>query len=306
MTTFSDSTKHYPEWFNLSLDTPCESGETTVEDCKINYVSWGDKNNPGLVLLHGSNAHLEWWRVIAPMLCDQFRVVAMDSSGSGQSGWREKYSRELFAKEVMGVAKAAGLNEDFYIVGHSFGAFSTLEAGYLFGEELGGIILVDFAIQAPDSSNEFLEMRKAMQDSPVRPTRIYPDKDAALARFRLVPPQECKNEFLIDYIAQHSLREVEGGWTWKFDPGMFRNLAMDESSDITQTDKLLNLKCPSAFIMAEESTDYTKLSASYTEEITDGVIPMFKVPGTFHHLMFDEPVAVAMAIKGTLLSWQCR
>ena len=27
------------------------------------------------------------------------------------------------------------------------------------------------------------------------------------------------------------------------------------------------------------------------------------VPGTHHHLMFDEPVAFAMAIKGVVLSW---
>jgi pimeloyl-ACP methyl ester carboxylesterase len=85
---------------------------------------------------------------------------------------------------------------------------------------------------------------------------------------------------------------------------MFRNLDRGEISGVQQTEQLLSLKCPSAFIMAEESLDYPAEAAAYTREITDGLIPMFDVPGTRHHLMFDEPVAVAMAIKGMLMAWQ--
>jgi pimeloyl-ACP methyl ester carboxylesterase len=300
-----DTSTGYPDWFSSSLQTPSKNSETTVDGCKINYVAWGDEDKPGLVLLHGSNAHLEWWRMVAPILCDQFRVVAIDSSGSGDSGWREEYTVELFAREVMGVARAAGLREKPYVVGHSFGAFATLETGHLFGSKLGGVILVDFAILPPGMVDEYAEMRKERRNSPVRPTRVYADKETALGRFRLVPEQECKNPFLIDYIALNSIREVEEGWTWKFDPGMFVNLKMDEDSSVSQTDKLLNLRCPSAFIMAEESLDYPVEAAAYTREITNGIIPMFDVPGTKHHLMFDEPVAVAMAIKATLAAWQC-
>jgi len=39
-------------------------------------------------------------------------------------------------------------------------------------------------------------------------------------------------------------------------------------------------------------------------EISAGFLPVFKVPGTHHHLMFDEPIAVAMAIKAMLLDWR--
>jgi len=305
MNTSDSPTTSYPDWFNASLNTPCEAGETSVDGCKINYVAWGEKGKPGLVLLHGSNAHLEWWRAIAPMLCDQFRVVAMDSSGSGMSGWRDNYTGDLFAREVIAVAQAAGLGDKPYVAGHSFGGFATLEAGHLYGSELGGIILVDFAVQPDHLRDEFVAMRAERLKAPQRPTRVYPDRGAALERFRLVPAQQCKHAFLIDYIAQQSIREVEGGWTWKFDPAMFRNLSMDDESTLSQTEKLLNLKCNAAIIMAAESMDYTAEAATYTRELCEGVIPMFDVPGTFHHLMFDEPIAVAMALKATLLAWNC-
>ncbi|MFB3106439.1 MAG: hypothetical protein ACE1ZA_16170, partial [Pseudomonadales bacterium] len=37
--------------------------------------------------------------------------------------------------------------------------------------------------------------------------------------------------------------------------------------------------------------------------ITNGKLPVLKIPGTHHHLMFDEPIAVAMAIKALCLDW---
>jgi pimeloyl-ACP methyl ester carboxylesterase len=303
--TLQTTERSLPDWFETSLEAPCQPGETTVDGCKINFLTWGEKGKPGLVLLHGSNANLEWWRFIAPMLSDHFRVVAMDSSGSGNSGWREQYSGAMFAQEVMAVAEAAGLGDKPYVAGHSFGGFATLEAGHLHGGELGGVILVDFAVQPDAMRDEFLEMRAARLKAPLRPTRVYLDKAAALARFRLVPAQLCKHDFLIDYIGEQSIREVEGGWTWKFDPAMFRNLNMEDSSKLSQTEKLLNLKCHAAFIMAAESMDYTAQAAEYTRELCQGIIPVFDIPDTYHHLMFDEPIAVAMAIKATLLAWNC-
>jgi hypothetical protein len=37
--------------------------------------------------------------------------------------------------------------------------------------------------------------------------------------------------------------------------------------------------------------------------MTDGKMPNITVPGTYHHLMFDQPIAVAMAMKILFLEW---
>ncbi|GIS69209.1 MAG: hypothetical protein CM1200mP9_00300 [Gammaproteobacteria bacterium] len=70
-----------PAWFAGSLSTPSESSSVKVDGINIHYACWGDISQPGVVLIHGSNAHLEWWRFVAPFLADQFRVVALDLSG---------------------------------------------------------------------------------------------------------------------------------------------------------------------------------------------------------------------------------
>lgn len=287
-----------PEWFQRALDAEAEYGDIEVEDCRIHYAVWGEKGRPGIVLVHGSNAHLEWWRFVAPFLADQFRVVAFDLSGNGDSGWREKYAGDIFAREVMAVADAAGLGERPFVVAHSFGGFVALETGHLFGDRLGGIIFADFTVAPPEQYVEWgLEAEKR---GPARPTRVYDELDTALGRFRLVPEQPCQHPYVVEYLGRQSLREVEGGWTWKFDPSLFDHLEMG----LSQRDKFVTLRCRSAIVLGEHSKDEGALFAEYTEEISRGLYPVFNIPGTFHHFMFDEPMATVTAIKGILLTWR--
>ena len=55
--------------------------------------------------------------------------------------------------------------------------------------------------------------------NPDKPQRIYPDFATARSRYKLSPPQQVGEPFLMDYMAYHSLRRVEGGWSWN--SGMF-------------------------------------------------------------------------------------
>ena len=49
-------------------------------------------------------------------------------------------------------------------------------------------------------------------------SKTYPDRATAIGRFRLQPPQPCENEYILEYIARHSVMAVDGGgWSWKFD-----------------------------------------------------------------------------------------
>ncbi len=286
-----------PEWFRRAVEAERKDGEIEVEGCNIHYATWGEPGKPGVVLVHGSNAHLEWWRFVAPFLADQFFVASMDLSGNGDSGWRETYTGELYAREIKAVCEAAGLGDKPFVVAHSFGGFVALETGHYFGEELGGIVFGDFTVGPPEHYTEWGRRRE--ERGPARPTRVYPDLDTALGRFRLMPEQPCQHPYIVDYIARQSLREVEGGWTWKFDPAMFDNLEMGRE----QRDKFVDLKCRSALILGEYSRDGGAQSAPYMEAISKGILPIFVIPGTYHHFMFDEPIATVTAIKGLLLDW---
>ena len=139
-----------PFWFTQALDVPSRRGTVEVDKANIVYETWGEPSNPGVVLIHGSNAHLEWWRFTAPFLADKLHVLALDLSGNGDSDWRERYTGELFAKEVMTAAEAASMRANPFIVGHSFGGYVALETCYHFQEKVGGLLLMDFTTAPPE------------------------------------------------------------------------------------------------------------------------------------------------------------
>lgn len=295
----SSSDMERAEWYERALAVETEYGDVEVDGCRIHFAAWGDVGKPGVVLVHGSNAHLEWWRFVAPFLADQFRVAAIDLSGNGDSGWREKYAGDVFAKEVMAVCRAAELGERPFVVGHSFGGFVALETGHHFGHTLGGIIFADFTVEPPERYEEWGKEFERRGGEPARPTRIYEDREVALGRFRLVPAQPCQHPYIIDYLATKSLREVEGGWTWKFDPSLFDHLEMG----MDQRDKFVGISCPTAVVLGEHSDDSGAQAGEYLRELSGGYLPVFTIPGTYHHFMFDEPMATVVAIKGIVLEW---
>ena len=46
---------------------------TEVDGAQIAYSVWGDTSNPGMILIHGSNAHRHWWQWVAPYLARRFQ-----------------------------------------------------------------------------------------------------------------------------------------------------------------------------------------------------------------------------------------
>jgi len=287
-----------PPWFQVALDTPCSDHFINVKDVDIGYTVWGESGLPGVLLIHGSNAHREWWRFVAPFLARRFRVAALDLSGNGDSGWRSIYTREVLAQEVQSVCEAADLGPRPIIVGHSFGGFVALQTAWQYGGEAAGLILLDFTVSPPQDHTEW-GLRAMREGKTTRSTRIYEDRQTALERFRLIPEQPCRYPQVLDYLGRKSLRRKDGGWTWKFDPTFFDHLEMGPQ----QTEQFLALKCPSAVFLGEHSTDEGALNGPWMHSISSGRTPVHTLPGTYHHLMFDEPMAVHASIEITAHHW---
>lgn len=287
-----------PEWFEQALAQPGTPGEVNVAGARICYETWGERDRPGVILIHGSNAHRHWWRFVAPFLADQFRVAALDLSGNGDSDHRERYDGPTLAAEVWAVCEAE-LGPRPMVVGHSFGGFVALETAHQYGSKMSGVIFNDFTVSPPEQYTEWGLAAERERRTEPRRLRVYPELDAALPRFRLLPEQPNKHPEVHSWMARQSLKEVEGGWTWKFDPSLFDHLEMG----IDQRDKFIGLKCRSGVILGEHSADDGARSGPYMRDLTGGLLPIIEIPNTHHHMMFEEPIALTMAIKGLLLAW---
>ena len=279
------------EWFNESLlSTPTENF-VEVEGAKIHYLTWGDTKNPGLFFIHGFSANAHWWDFIAPAFIEDYCVVAIDLSGSGDSDHRETYSQEMYANEIKAVCDEMDWESADFIA-HSMGGSISLNATSIYPEIFKSLYLLDsIVILPPDKVRNYSSNR-----SMIRADFIYEDEASAVESFRLIPPQPCRNEFLLNHIAINSYKQTEEGWLLKSDGKMMKTY---QSKDLTET--LMAIQCPIYIV-------YGLMSQIFTQEILDytvyvGNIPperVIGVPGTMHHLFVDDPLSIIEELKKLL------
>lgn len=70
-----------------------------------------------------------------------------------------------------------------------------------------------------------------------------------------------------------------------------------------QAAKFQALPCRTAVVLGENSTSDGVQHGAHMADLKGGALPIFSIPGAYHHLMFDEPLAVVAAVKATLLNW---
>ena len=285
-----------PAWFEAAIAAAPERSRIPVEGAEIELLTWGEVGKPGLLFLHGNGAHADWWSFIAPFFAADWRVAAISWSGMGGSDWRPAYSAQLFAAEVFAAVEAAQLEAGGVkpiLVGHSFGGFPTLYCGVEHADRLRGIVMVDSSIQPPE---------KRWRGPPSRPggaNRVYPTLAEALSRFRLAPPQGCENLYIADHIARGSLKEVEDGWTWKFDPAIWQRFSMPDLGLL-----LPRIACPAAMMWGERSALMHAETLDYMfGEMPDTVLRV-AIPDADHHVMVDQPLAFVAGLRGLLAGWR--
>ena len=282
-----------PRWFRDATQAPYEERTVAVDGCPIHYLQWGEPGDPALVLVHGGAAHAHWWSFLAPQLAHGHQVIALDLSGHGDSGRRDAYPREMWAKEVMAVADDAGVTRPPVLVGHSMGGFVCIAAASLYGERLAGAVILDSPVRRPDP-----EAEEGARGRAFRNPKVYGTREEALRHYRLVPEQPCENRYLIDHVARHSLGRVGGGWTWKFDPEVFRRFTPRAIHEILPT-----VRCRVALFRAELGL-VTPDVGEYMFELLDRNAPVVEIPQAHHHLMLDQPLALIAALRAILADWE--
>ena len=281
-----------PDWFGRALDTPYETGTSQADGKQVVWKAWGQRGQPGLILIHGGVAHKQWWDAIGPFLARRRRVVALDLTGMGDSDWRDEYHMELYADEVRAAGEDGGAFDAGkpFIAGHSFGGFVTMMATMAYGDALKGAIVLDSPIKPPE------EQRSS--SPPQRGGKVYDSFDYALTRFRLLPNQPCDNDFLLDHIARESLRPEQHGWIWKFDPNLWQKLAYTRRDPV---EMLKRIACPIAFVRGAQSELVTDEVWGFMKAVFKDA-PMVSVPEARHHLILDQPLAVVTALDALFAS----
>ncbi|QTD54595.1 alpha/beta hydrolase [Parasphingorhabdus cellanae] len=297
-----------PSWFTEALDVPREEAFVEVGGQKVHYFRWGKRGNPPLLLTHGFLAHARCFAFIAPFLAEDYDIIVYDLAGMGESEIGTVFEGTQRAEDMVALAEALDLFSGPVkpkIIAHSFGSGVALTAMELAGDRFGGLIICDLMIMRPEKLAAHFKGGGGPPGSGKtdRPTNVYPDYETARGRFILAPPQDVQTPFLLDYMAYHSMRQVEGGWTWKFNPKVFHRSENDQEKWRQAPQRIVDLPHRLAIIYGENSRLFDADSAAYLRELGGDHIPMIAVPKAEHHLMLDQPLAFVAALRSVLALW---
>jgi pimeloyl-ACP methyl ester carboxylesterase len=278
-----------PKWFVDALEDKPEHHEIMVSGAPIHYRVWGKPDLPGLVLVHGAGAHSGWWDHIAPYL-SLHRVAALDLSGHGDSGHRPAYEVETWADEIAAVAAAQGMHRAL-VVGHSMGGRVAVTAGVRHPDTVAAVASIDTPLRHlyPEEANP--HVRRTIGP-------VYPTLAAAVARFRTLPQQDQVLPYVREHVAQGSLRQVDGGYRWKFDPHIFKRRP-------TLHELLPQLSRPAAFLYCEHGL-VDAATADEMAALVGGPAVVAGIPDAGHHPMLDQPLLLVSALRTLLALWPPR
>jgi pimeloyl-ACP methyl ester carboxylesterase len=262
--------------------TPADELTIDVHGCAIHASAWGDPHAPAIALVHGSAAHVGWWTPIATELARDHRVIALDLSGHGDSGWREDYDFELWADEVAAVLHAFAVTRPI-LVGHSLGARVVIVTAAGRPTAAAGLMLLDPPLRRPREATAPAGPPPFPRRTPGEGRR-FDTLDEAIPSFHLRPNEPILNrDRLLEVAAQSFRQDDDGGWIYKADPRVHQRL--DDEAVATA---LGQIDCPIALVYGALSPVLAISDTDFAVEAHAGPTEVAQIRDAYHHLMFDH------------------
>lgn len=274
-----------PAWFEKALATPYEEHFVEVRGARIRYLTWGNRDNPGLLFVHGGLANADWWRFIAPFFCEHYFVAALDLSGHGDSDHRPDYFGQPWDEEVRTVRNVAGFKEAPILVGHSMGGMISVVV-------TGNDSSPWKAMAVVDSPVHHGVQKEDKPEDHILKLKYYESEAVAISRYRLLPEQPVENDYIVEFLARTSMKQTERGFCWKFDPLMFSKLDRVSVNEYTG-----RIKLPWILIRGEHSTIAKPHIRQKMDDMGLQHVPVITIPDANHQLTVDQPLAFVAALR---------
>ena len=270
---------------------------------RLAYWVWGDADKPPLLLVHGMRDHSRSWDRIAEAFADQYRVVACDLRGHGDSEWEKggHYGAPEFMLDIVALIDLLGGKVD--VVAHSMGGRATLVTAAVFPDRFRRIVAVEGTggrfraaplPRGPQRLHEWAQRTRAMER---REPRVYRAFNDAVERVQEANPRLTQG--MAEHLARWGAHAINGGFSWKYDPWMYTQHELDVPPDEYDA-YWKDITAPVLHLISSEgeerrATRDGKPIASFFADATTQV-----VPDSGHWLHHDQPEVTIAAIRAFL------
>ena len=120
-----------------------ESKFVEANGITLHGLSWGNPDNPLLLMTHGIGLCAHVWNPLARDLARDYHVLSLDLRGHGDTDKPGEYTFDQMAKDLVGLVQALNPAQPPYAVGHSAGGMTIIIANSMVPGIIGPTVLVD-------------------------------------------------------------------------------------------------------------------------------------------------------------------
>ena len=279
----------------------------TSQRLTLHATEWGDPAAPPLVLIHGGRDHGRSWDAVAKALAAEWRVIAPDLRGHGDSAWTAdgNYHPEAMAGDLAALIETFG-DAPLTLVGHSLGGNIALRYGAAFPERVRRLIAIEGLGPSPKLMRErdalgpggqlrgWIEARARIAG---RELRRYATVAEATARMRAANAR--LTEAMAAHLTEHGVRrEADGAFVWKFDPALPASVRLPDLSEVAYQTLWRAVACPTLLIYGRDSWASDPREDGRAAHLPNAKIAM--IEGAGHWVHHDQPEAFLAALRSFL------
>jgi esterase len=274
------------------LTPPCHH-HIVLHGMRFHYVEWGDRAARPILFLHGGGQTCRTWDIVCHELSPDYRCIALDQRGHGDSEWSYEldYRLEAHAADTAALVDALQL-APVAIVGMSLGGVNGLHYALAQAEAVAAFVAVDVGpwvnVAGGRPIREFMAEVSGLD-------QLEQFVDAAL---RFNPRRDAR---LLRHSLWHNLRRCpDGRLMWKTDlRRREERSATVETALASLRERIGELRCPTLVVRGGSSPILGEHDAQqFAEAIPRG--RWIAIPGAGHSVQGDQPKALVEALRAFL------
>jgi pimeloyl-ACP methyl ester carboxylesterase len=243
-----------------------------VNGLRLHFLDWGNESKPPLILLHGIGRVAHTFAHLAPHFTKDYRVLAVDMRGHGDSGWSAEgaYLVEDYVKDIEGLASQLRLR-NIVIWGNSTGGRVAQVFAGMHPELVAAVISEDVGPERPREIADSGTNRMRQEDE-----RGWASEEELLTQLKGSSPR-TNPDVLAAYVKYGSKRRPDGRVIWKRDPKIANGFVPTELWRFVR-----EIKAPIIYVLGGRST----IVPAATQEELKKTLPQVQIvtlPGLGHY-----------------------
>ena len=267
-------------------------------DINMRYLDWGG-DGPPVMALHGLASSAHWYDIVAPLLRNDFRIVAPDQRGHGQTTQAPSgYDWATLSKDVSGLMDHLGIPQAA-VLGHSWGGHVASGLAAYSPERVSRVAMIDGGflnghLWPTGTWEEFSET--------LRPRNVTGDREEFLDRLR-TQLADCWSDEL-ERVVQTMVYEDEDGQIQDILHPDHHYQVLQAMWNDPPSAILPRMSCPSLIVAAGPRPDRANsefsrrrqiMVAAAEKDLKNGRVHW--VPDTIHDIGYHKPQELARLIS---------